>query len=282
MDSLTRELLCLVKKTGNILLTYYQNSKDYQLKSDHSPVTEADLAADRTLRIGLQHLSLRAPVLSEESTDKLNRSQLAPSRYWLIDPLDGTRDFMAGTGDFTINIALMEQDQPLLGMIYVPVRELAYFAIRSVGAFKQQYQEAPQLISTRSWDLASPLQVVTSRYHATTSLLPQFFQRLRDGSTINLDNRPVATWSCTSYGSALKFGLIAEGSADLYPRFSTTSIWDTAAGQCIVEAAGGQVLDRSGHRLCYPLKGSLQNPEFLVAGDPIYPWSDPLQRFFSN
>ncbi len=251
---LLNSVIKLAKEAGEKIKEIYQqiDSVAVHIKSDQSPLTEADLIAHQVLAHGLKQLTPHLPILSEESVAIPFAERSSWQRYWLVDPLDGTKEFIQKTDDFTVNIALIEDHKPILGVIYAPISGLCYFAEKGQGAFKQLGENLPQPIHSHS-NLSSPVTVVVSRRHGLAEL-QAFLQRLGDHTIVNR-------------GSALKFCLVADGTADIYPRFGPTSEWDTAAGQCIVEVAGGKVVDLSGGSLDYNTKESLLNPSFLVIGD---------------
>lgn len=243
----------LAKEAGEKILAIYRCGQEAQvsLKSDRSPLTEADLAAHHAIVAGLKQLTPELPILSEESLAVSYEERSSWQRYWLVDPLDGTKEFIERTDDFTVNIALIEDHQPILGVVYAPVLQVCYFAEQGKAAQKQiQQQPVTQIHSAKS--NRDAVIVVTSRRHGLAEL-QTFLAHLGNHTIIHR-------------GSALKFCLVAEGVADLYPRFGPTSEWDTAAGQCIVEAAGGKVADLNGQRLRYNTRESLVNPSFLVTG----------------
>src|SRR5690606_12582560 len=229
-------------------------------KDDKSPLTAADLAAHHAIVDGLTALTPGIPVLSEESAAVPFAERSAWSRYWLVDPLDGTREFVKRNGEFTVNIALIDGDAPVLGVVHVPVTGVTYFASVEDGAFRQDGDAAPRAIASRT-PPASPPVIVGSRSHAGESL-KAFLARLGEHQLV-------------SVGSSLKLCLVAEGVADCYPRFGLTSEWDTAAAQCVAEVAGATVTDLDGNRLRYNRKDSLLNPHFIVSGDPSARW--PLE-----
>jgi 3'(2'), 5'-bisphosphate nucleotidase len=265
LPSVLTQLLATVdqiaKTAGERIMEIY-STEDFAVeqKSDNSPLTRADMAAHETIIAGLQQLTPVYPILSEESTDipYTERAQWSP--YWLVDPLDGTREFIKRNGEFTVNIALIEQKKPVLGVIYVPVTGISYFAAVGNGAFKCLPQQLPQPITVRTCP-QDKLIVVGSRSHASQSL-HDFIDKLRGETEVEL----------ISIGSSLKSCLVAEGKADIYPRFGLTSEWDTAAAQCIVEQAGGYLTDLQFNPLRYNTKESVINPHFIVFGDVSKNW----------
>lgn len=239
------------------ILKVYNTDFDIERKDDKSPLTLADLASHRLICEQLRQLTPDIPVLSEESatTDFSIRQQW--ERYWLVDPLDGTREFIKRNDEFTINIALIDNHEPVLGVIQIPVTGTCYYAVRDHGAWRHETGKEPVKIKTRSTDSRS-LAVAGSRSHGS-SKQQTFIEKLGDVETYAI-------------GSSLKFCLVAEGRADIYPRFGPTSEWDTAAAQCIVEEAGGIVTDENLEPLRYNTSESLLNPHFLVIADPSYDW----------
>ena len=230
-------------------------------KQDNTPVTQADLAAHRCLVDGLIQLTPRLPVLSEEGTEIPFAIRRQWPRYWLLDPLDGTKEFIKQNGEFTVNIALIEDHRPMLGVVHAPALNISYFSDHS-GAWKL-VSGVRQKISTRP-NGPSP-DVLVSRSH-------------QDSNLYELLDR-IGPHKVTSRGSSLKFCLIAEGAADLHLRTGPTSEWDTAAGQAIVEAAGGQVLRLTDSQtLKYNSKASLLNSGFVVIGDPSADWPSRLSH----
>lgn len=257
MNSLITELIHIVEKASKAILAIYQTEFKTQTKSDATLLTEADLIAHEIITQGLNVLTPNLPVLSEESAIISFAERYQWQRYWLVDPLDGTKEFVEKTGEFSINIALIEQCQPILGLIYIPVSKICYYAQQGQGAFKQLHNHVAYPIKVKTqWQ--QPLNILVSRRH-NLAKIDSFLQKIQDYTVIR-------------QGSAIKFGLIAEGTADIYPRLGNTSEWDTAAGQCIVEAAGGVVLDLTGRSLRYNIKESLLNPSFVVAGNISQSW----------
>jgi 3'(2'), 5'-bisphosphate nucleotidase len=232
------------------ILRHYDQSGPVETKADNSPLTQADRASHELLTRGLHELTPDIPILSEEGKTVDPTLRQSWSRFWLIDPLDGTKEFIKKTGEFTVNIALIEAGRPTLGLVYAPVLHLLYWSEKNEGAWKKNGEDHPQRVRTRP---ARPetLTIVASRDHAGPEV-----QNL-------LQRYPTAT--SRSMGSSLKFCLVAEGSADIYLRDVPTMEWDTGAAQAIVEAAGGQVLTTAGKLLTYN-KDSLINPAIVTLG----------------
>ena len=241
-----------------ILEIYNQEDLGVEQKADKSPLTAADMAAHHAILAGLQALTPDIPVLSEESASLSYDERSAWSVYWLVDPLDGTKEFIKRNGEFTVNIALIEEGVPVLGVVHVPVTNTSYLGCRGMGAFKQSEHAGRQPIRVRE-QLGNPVMVVGSRSHRGDSLVA-FLDRL-------------GTHEMVGMGSSLKLCLVAEGVADIYPRLGPTSEWDTAAAQCVVEQAGGYVTDTGMQPLRYNTKDSLLNPYFLVFGDRDHDWA---------
>ncbi|MBI3724649.1 3'(2'),5'-bisphosphate nucleotidase CysQ [bacterium] len=256
-------LLPSVKKIaiagGRAALEHY-GSRESESKEDGSPLTLADRAAHRTIVAGLRGLEPALPVLSEESPPAELAGRRGWARFWLVDPLDGTKEFLKQTGEFAVNNALVEEHEPVLGVLHVPVSGTTYSAAKGSGAFRETASEAPLPIRTRA-SRDDDLVVLVSKDHAGPEV---------DALLAKLPRAKRA-----SAGSALKLALVAEGRADLYPRTGRTMEWDTAAGQCLVEAAGGRVTDFSGRPLSYN-KETLENPWFLVSGDATVDWPGRL------
>ena len=256
IDLLDRCLI-LAWEAGERIMSVYERGFHVDTKSDDSPVTEADMGAHEVVVDGLQSLPRAWPVLSEESVDIPFTARSQWDTYWLVDPLDGTREFIKRNGEFTVNIALIHGNESILGVIYAPVLDRYYYAAKGVGAWTLDGEGRPQRIHTRKADL-DHLVIAGSRSHATARFR-QFLDR-------------VGSYELLSVGSSLKSCRVAEGSADVYARLGPTSEWDTAAAQCIVEEAGGRFTDIHGRRLSYNTKESVLNPEFLVSGDPEFDW----------
>lgn len=233
-----------------ILEVYARDDFGTRLKSDDSPLTEADLAAHHAIVDGLQAIDETIPVLSEESAKIPWQERRQWQRYWLVDPLDGTKEFIKRNGEFTVNIALVENNQPVLGVVYAPVLDVTYYG-DSNGAFKQSGTDAAQPIQVKPHQQDETWKVVGSRSHAGDSLVA-FLQELGEHEMVSM-------------GSSLKLCLVAEGAAHIYPRLGPTSEWDTAASHAVVNAAGGEVvIADTDEVLQYNTKESLLNPFFIV------------------
>jgi len=243
-----------------IMQVYSRDDFGIQRKGDDSPLTEADLAAQRIIDQGLKALTPEIPQLSEESGEEAFQQRRQWQRFWCIDPLDGTKEFINRNDEFTVNIALIEDGQPRFGIIHMPVTGTTYWGSPDQGAWKQERDAVAQPI--RCQQLGDTLTLIASRRHGqekTEALLAGLKDQFRDIAEVNI-------------GSSLKMCLIAEGKADLYPRLHPTSEWDTAAAQAIVEGAGGRLLHaHSLQPLRYNQRDSLINPWFLVMGDPAFP-----------
>lgn len=261
LKSICHEVLNIAHQAGAEILKLYNTNFDVQLKSDQTPVTEADMVADQLIHRLLNQLTPEIPVLSEEDDRVPFDIRRQWSRYWLVDPLDGTREFIKRNDEFTVNIALIDNHHSILGVINAPALKLDYFAWQGGGAYKLQPGIAERSIHCRK---ANPEQLVIagSRSHAS-SKLQGFMDNLGDAELLSM-------------GSSLKSCLVAEGEADVYPRLGPTSEWDTAAAQCIVEEAGGQIRQIDMSPMRYNTKDSLLNPEFFVFGDDSINWSEFL------
>jgi 3'(2'), 5'-bisphosphate nucleotidase len=227
-------------------------------KADASPLTEADLAAHRLIVEGLRALTPEWPVLSEEAADVPLEARRSWSRFWLVDPLDGTKEFLSRNGEFTVNIALIENHRPVLGVVHVPVSGVDYFGFANFGAWKAaRLDEAGTRIRVAPSSRA-PIRVVGSRSHASARL--------------NAALQALDSHELVSMGSSLKFCVLAEGAADVYPRIGPTSEWDTAAAHAIVQGAGGDVLRLDGSPLEYNRGNDWLNPNFIAIGPRDQDW----------
>lgn len=250
-------LVVLAEDAGKAILEVYSTDFDVELKDDQSPLTRADLASNAHIVAGLQELTPEIPIITEEAglPEFAVRGQW--NCYWLIDPLDGTKEFVNRNGEFTVNIALIRDHRPVLGIVHVPVRQTTYTGCEGSGAHLREHGKDARRIKVAETS-ESPVRVVGSRSHLGDSL---------NGFLENLGN-----FEMHPMGSSLKFCLIAEGAADVYPRLGPTSEWDTAAAQAVVEQAGGQVLELDGKPLAYNKKANILNPHFLVIGARDHDW----------
>lgn len=241
---------------AEILEVYHSGDVKARSKADDSPLTEADLRAHRHIVGALAQLTPDIPILSEEGGEISFDVRRQWPRYWLIDPLDGTKEFLSRNGEFTVNIALIEAGRPVLGVVHVPVSGVSYWG--SVGgAWRADPAELPRKISVRQ-ETGPVIKIAGSRSHR--------------GDSLDRFLAAIGPHEFMAMGSSLKFCLVAEGVADLYPRLGPTSEWDTAAAQAVVEAAGGLVLTLAGESLRYNTKSELLNPHFLVCGSQKRDW----------
>jgi len=252
------EVVSIARRAGDAILSVYGQQFEVTNKADKSPLTLADTHSHDIIVQGLQALTPDVPVLSEEASDIPFEVRRQWTRYWLVDPLDGTKEFVSRNGEFTVNIALVEQHAPVLGVVHVPISDTTYTGVHDLGASRRIGREASTPIRVTA-PAASPLRIVGSRSHRDNTL-DQYLPRLEP-------------YQLVTVGSSIKFCLVAEGSADLYPRFGPTSEWDTAAAQAVVEAAGGRVIRTDGSALSYNTKAELLNPHFLVFGDRSRDWA---------
>jgi 3'(2'), 5'-bisphosphate nucleotidase len=226
-------------------------------KEDKSPLTRADTAAHEIIIQHLKRLEPALPILSEEAVEDFCGTKNFEC-YWLVDPLDGTKEFIKHNGEFTVNIALIKDGHAVLGVVYAPVLNVTYLAAEGVGAFREEADGRRASIHVTEHSEGAPWRVVGSRSHTGNSLA-SLLQKLVSHELISM-------------GSSLKFCLIAEGSADIYPRLGPTSLWDTAAAQCVVEQAGGSVLQLSGEPITYEDPSRILNPFFVAHGASDVNW----------
>ena len=267
-------IIKIAKSAGAAVLQVYEK-EDFgvETKADNSPLTEADLAAHEIIISGLNELAPGVPILSEESEDIPYATRKKWQRYFLVDPLDGTKEFISRNGEFTVNIALIEEGIPVLGVVFVPVSDVTYagqqldiriaFVERSGSRRDIATRNLPRRLRNNE-----ALTVVASRRHGGEALqrcVDVLQEKFADVELINM-------------GSSLKLCLVAEGKADLYPRLAPTAEWDTAAAQAVVEAAGGSVVDNNLRPLHYNSKESILNPFFYVIGDKSFAWDEILKE----
>jgi 3'(2'), 5'-bisphosphate nucleotidase len=261
-DHLLRQVSEAVCEAGQKVLHFYQDDRDVAFKENNSPVTAADWASHCFLLQTLRDITPGIDIISEESAVECCGSFIDCNSYWLLDPLDGTKEFIKGTNEFTVNAALIESGQPVLGIVHAPALDLTYYGLQSGGAWRQAGDESPRQISTGRAG-SSQLRVVASKDHAGP-LVSAMLARLKEPEL-------------KSMGSSLKFCLVAEGKADLYLRDLPTMEWDTAAAQCIVEAAGGGVYSLDGQPLRYGKPG-LKNPAIMTVGDARLDWRNLITQ----
>ncbi|KQQ49229.1 3'(2'),5'-bisphosphate nucleotidase CysQ [Pseudomonas sp. Leaf127] len=259
LDNLPHPLLApvvrLALKAGEAILPFWRNGVAVTAKADDSPVTAADLAAHQVLVDGLQALDPSIHVLSEEDANIAQAERATWERWWLVDPLDGTKEFIAGSEEFTVNVALIERGQVVFGVVSMPTNGRCWLGGKGLGAWRREADGAGQAISVRTGPPAGQgVTVVASRRHSSPDQ-----ERLLAGLA-----EAVGELQLANIGSSLKFCLLAEGSADCYPRLAPTSQWDTAAAQGVLEGAGGVVLQLDGQPFSYPSRESLLNPFFLA------------------
>jgi 3'(2'), 5'-bisphosphate nucleotidase len=248
---LVKDIVAIAKEAGkSILEIYNQEDFDVKIKSDDSPVTIADKLSNDLICEKLRALTPTIPIVSEENfiEDFSKRSQYQV--YWLVDPLDGTKEFINRNGDFAVNIALIQEKKPVLGVVFVPVQNKTYWAVKNEGAWEINNEIEKRIFADTFKMSQSGLAIAVTRSHfnqATSDYIGNFvFPRLM------------------SVGSSLKFMLLAKGEAHLHPRFGTTMEWDTAAPQIILEEAGGKILKEDGTDLDYNQKESLKNPNYVA------------------
>lgn len=262
--SLIPELKKIARATGALIYDIYQSGHfEQEIKSDHTPVTSADLAAHEFLSKRLQALTPDIPVMSEEGEDLSVAERQSWPTYWLLDPLDGTQEFISRSGDFATIIALVHHNQPILGMIYGPKDDVLYWAVKDEGAYKEDADGEKRIYTHKCQQPLSKLNVVVSRVQN-----PENIRKLVV---------PNVELELQELGSAsLKGCLVAEGNADCYIRLGETGEWDTAGTQCIVAEAGGAILNLNLEPLTYNQRDTLKNPNFIVLGDKTLPWNDVL------
>ncbi|SMN14563.1 3'(2'),5'-bisphosphate nucleotidase [uncultured Candidatus Thioglobus sp.] len=249
-DALTPNLINLTEKVGEMIMSHYKTSLSVETKADETPITIVDQKAHELITSALATLTPDVPILSEESEQIDFETRSSWDEYWLIDPLDGTRDFIEQTGEFCICIAYIKNNRPIFGLIYAPLSKTHYFTNDQMQAFKLQNNQTSLLKTT---DNKQPLEIVIGHHSFENQQLQSYLKTFGDTRISRL-------------GSALKFCKIAEGEFNHYPRFGPCSEWDTAAGGCILEAAGGCVVDEDDKPLRYNTKDSLISPIFFASG----------------
>ena len=252
-----KEIIELAEKAGAAAQAIYdRGSVEVETKDDKSPLTEADKESNRIICEGLEKLG-DIPVLSEESASVDAKVRQAWPQYWLVDPLDGTKEFIKRTGDFTINIALIEKGKPIAGVVFAPVVDEMYFAVKGQGAYQKLAGDKLRALKVRHMPDDGALRCLVSRSHL--------------GKEADIIKAKYPKVDLIPMGSSLKFCRIASGDSDFYLRAKPTSEWDTAAAQSVLEEAGGMVLNFSGEPLQYN-KNDILNPSFIAIGDPLFDW----------
>ncbi|WP_036231939.1 3'(2'),5'-bisphosphate nucleotidase CysQ [Marinobacterium litorale] len=267
-EQLLEQVSALAGRAGEAIMAVYQRDFDVTHKADESPLTEADCAAHRLIMTGLAELEPRLPVLSEEDVTGFKGPD-AEGRYWLVDPLDGTKEFIKRNGDFTVNIALVEQGCPVLGVVFAPVTQVGWRAAKGLGAWRYDSAGAAP-IKVRKHRSEEPWHMLRSRSHPSVDM-QVWLEAMRRKGEVKLE----------SVGSSLKFCYIAEGRADLYPRLGPTSLWDTAAAQAVLEEAGGAVIRLDGQALSYEDTDEVLNPWFIARGESDVDWAEFATRLFT-
>jgi len=254
-------VIALARDAAAKIMEVYESEFAVQHKDDRSPLTAADLASHHCILAGLEQLAPDIPVLSEESAEDVpSEVRRTWRKLWLVDPLDGTREFIKRNGEFTVNIALIEDGIPVFGVVQQPTTGALWWGARGKGAFKRNGDvDAPLRVRKPA---TAPLRVAASRSHRDERT-EAFMAKMGDVEPIGV-------------GSSLKFCMLAEGAIDVYPRFAPTSEWDTGAAQCVVEAAGGAVVDPRGRPLSYNQRDTILNGDFIALGDTALPWRDWL------
>jgi len=268
LKELVNPVCDIAKRAGEEIMKIYAEGFEIEEKKDHSPLTTADLASHNLIIQELEKLTPNIPILSEESASISFSERSVWDQYWLIDPLDGTREFIKRNGEFTVNIALISHHESSLGVVYLPVNDISYFASKNNGAYKQEQNKAATKINARHSTPQDKPTICGSRSHAGKSL-----QALQE---------KIGEFDLISMGSSIKMCLVAEGVADIYPRFGPTSEWDTAAAHCVVNEAGGKIVDMQLETLRYNTKDSLLNPSFIAIGAMNQPWRDFLTENISD
>lgn len=251
------EVIALAQDAAAAILGIYDSEFAVEHKDDDSPLTAADLAAHRCIIEGLARITPDIPVLSEESAHEVTLAERRTwNRLWVVDPLDGTREFVKRNGEFTVNIALVEDGLAVFGVVQAPVTGRLWHGGATLGACVRDHgRDAPLHVRAPA---DAPLRVAASRSH-------------RDGRTQAFIDR-MGEVEPVGLGSSLKFCRIAEGGLDVYPRFGPTNEWDTAAGQCVLEGAGGALFDPQGRPFRYNQRERLLNGDFVALGDTSLPW----------
>lgn len=248
-----QEIIKTAEEAGQVILTYYvkEDIKVYE-KDDESPLTKADLAAHHIILSALSAIDPGTPVISEESGVPDYEVRKHWQKFWIVDPLDGTKEFIKKNGEFTVNIALIDQGEPVLGVVYAPAKNLLYYATKQDGAYKIEKDEKARRIYSEAADTSKPVSVIQSRSHGSDTLKDE------------LSEKGIVIQNSVKAGSSLKFCLLAEGKADIYPRMGPTMEWDVAAGDCVYRNSAKKGQHSS--PLTYN-KPDLKNEGFIIGLD---------------
>jgi 3'(2'), 5'-bisphosphate nucleotidase len=264
---LLSEITQITAEAGREIMVAYRSGYQIEKKADDSPLTTADRRSHDLIYNRLDALTPDIPLVSEESVGLDTNERLKWGRLWLIDPLDGTKEFIKRNGEFTVNIALIEDGQPVLGVVHTPARRLFHFAASGRGAWCQAEGHTPEKIRVRPYR-GGTIRMATSRSHSGEPV-----ENFRSA----LESQSGERVQMVVMGSSLKICLVAAGQADVYPRLGPTSEWDTGAAHCVLNEAGGSILNCDGHRLVYN-KNEMRNPWFIAVGDPSYNWIERCPR----
>jgi len=251
-DEIVPDLISLTNKVGENIMSHYKGQVDFDIKDDKTPITIVDKKAHDLITVGLNKITPNVNILSEESENITFNERSTWNEYWLVDPLDGTRDFLEETGEFCVCLAYIKNNKPIFGMIYAPVAKTHYYTTDSGETIKQDPNKKQKLTTKKPY---KPVRVVVGQHSGKNKYLLEHLKK-KNISQIN------------KLGSALKFCAIAEGLYDYYPRFGPCSEWDTAAGVCILEGAGGQVIDKENNPIRYNTKEDLTSPIFFALCKP--------------
>ena len=253
-EQLISSTIEIAKEAGQAITEIYSSDFDFQLKKDLSPITAADNLSHKIITERLKILTPQTPILSEESCEIRYKIRSRWTRYWLVDPLDGTKEFINRNGEFTVNIALIDNNTPIFGVIHIPVTNETYWGSIFDGSFYLNENNDKEQIHV-SDNIHNPMRLAVSRSHPS-EVLASLLKQIVDYEIINT-------------GSSIKFCLIATGQADCYPRFGPTSEWDTAAGEAIVKCAGGHMVTTKGNPMNYNLRENYLNPNFIASNGKI-------------
>ena len=249
--TLLDDVIELADRAGTLILEHYEKGTEARSKADHSPVTDADEAAEALILPALAKFLPDVPAVAEEAVARSGAPDVGTGRFWLVDPLDGTREFLKRNGEFTVNIALIENGLSVLGVVHAPALGLTFAANGAGTAVRKDGNRPFRPIAARAIPESGAI-VVASRSHGNAEALDRFLSEIEVAGL-------------KQAGSSLKFGLLASGEADIYPRFGRTMEWDTAAGHAVLAAAGGRVETMDGRPLVYG-KPDFANPEFVAFG----------------